>query len=91
MVRSIIGGVFFDDAAAVLFSFGEGSERPSIRRQRFWIGFVVDELSFPFRLDKAGIGKNFQVMGDGRRSDATKRDQLSAIHGLARTNSFKNE
>lgn len=71
--------------------FCERSERTRVLRHHFGIGLVVDELPFSFGLDQAGIGKNFQMMGNGCGRHSTQGDQLSAVHGLATVDCFINQ
>lgn len=53
-------------------------------------GAVVDELAFPAAFDKAGVGENFEVMGDGGRGDAAEGHEFAANHPFFGGNGLKN-
>jgi hypothetical protein len=56
----------------------------------FGNGAVVDELAFAAALDQAGVGKNFEVMGNGGGSDTAEGDEFSADHLFLGGNGLKN-
>lgn len=62
-----------------------------IFRDRPRYGAIVDALALSAGLDEAGIGENFEVMGDGCGSDTLERDQLAADHFLVGGNGLKDQ
>jgi len=67
------------------------SQRPCISLKRFAIGFAVDELAYTAAFDKVRVGHDSQVMGNGGGCHSAQRDNLSAVHFIARRNGFEDE
>jgi hypothetical protein len=62
-----------------------------IFRDRFRDGAIVNALAPSAAFDEAGVGENFEVMGDGRGSDTLEGDQLTADHLFIGGNGLKNQ
>ena len=69
-------------SAASRFCGRETGEGAGVFGDGPWDHAVVDELAFTAALDEAGIGENFEVMGNGGRGDAAEGNQVSADHFL---------
>src|ERR1700736_2246919 len=73
------------------FSAGSHArEGPRVFPDGLGDGAVVDELAFFAALDQAGVGKNFEVMGNGGGSDTAESDEFSADHLFLGGNGLKN-
>jgi hypothetical protein len=62
-----------------------------IFRDRCRDGAIVNALAPSAALDEAGIGENFEVMGDSCGSDTLEGDQLAADHLFIGGNGLKNQ
>src|SRR5579859_6083150 len=73
-----------------LFALGQAGESLGVLGEGFGDDGVVNELAVAAALDQAGVGEDFEVVGNRGGGNAAQGDDFAAVHFFSGGNGFKN-